>query len=659
MDSSRLPFYLFLSLIMKGAGGSMRLKTKLVVAATCLTFAIVVVLSLLFLAELLRQRVAQTAASNEVVARQLLMMTRQAVEVGLRADPPADRSDAAFHAAVADALASYQPLLDTMDGVVRYSPAVQDVSVVDAQGMTLASTDPTIDGKAATNRMSFNQLENATVFNQARQVFGKPQLLEVSLPLARNGQPFLTVRVGVRSTFLKNNYLPSLRDALLLVLLCGCITVAAAALLANMALVPIEEISRRLELLAAKPGEKQPLALPQVGRDAVVRVARTIQRLGEQMQETEAGYTDLQANLTQMLDTLRDGVLLFTGENRAAIVSDAVANFVGAESHSLVGRELTEIFKLETALGRAVLDAFDLEVNVTAETVALEDGRVVEISVDHIDHGKSGRIGTLLTLHDAGSAMKLEKELEVSRRLAAVGRLTAGVGHEVKNPINAMVVHLELLRGKLAADPESANGAQRHVEILAGEMDRLDRVVQTLADFTRPLELQIGEVDLAEMAQSVLDLMGAEMAEHGVRWECDAEPVIVYADGELLRQALLNLVLNGMQSMDAGGMLRVTVRRVDELAVVTVEDEGSGIAPELMPRIFELYFTTKAAGSGIGLAMTYRILQMHGGAVEVQSQVGRGTVFTMRLPAAYTRSAEARRRVATGITTGRAGGRAE
>jgi signal transduction histidine kinase len=133
----------------------------------------------------------------------------------------------------------------------------------------------------------------------------------------------------------------------------------------------------------------------------------------------------------------------------------------------------------------------------------------------------------------------------------------------------------------------------------------------------------------------------------------------VHADGELLRQALLNLVLNGMQSMDAGGMLRVTVQRVDELAVVTVEDEGSGIAPELMPRIFELYFTTKATGSGIGLAMTYRILQMHGGAVEVQSQVGRGTVFTMRLPAAYTRSAEARRRVATGITTGRAGGRAE
>jgi signal transduction histidine kinase len=276
---------------------------------------------------------------------------------------------------------------------------------------------------------------------------------------------------------------------------------------------------------------------------------------------------------------------------------------------------------------------------------------MVEISVDHIEHGSGGRIGTLLTLHDAGSAMKLEKELEVSRRLAAVGRLTSGVGHEVKNPINAMVVHLELLKGKLAADANS-NGALRHVDIIAGEMQRLDRVVQTLADFTRPLELHLSDVNLDRLARDVLELTGAEMAEQGVRWVCDAEPVQVRADDELLRQALLNLVLNGMQAMPEGGLLKVLVRREGDFAVLSVEDEGSGIAPELMPRIFELYFTTKPKGSGIGLAMTYRIVQMHGGAMEVRSEASpeakTGAVFTMRLPAVFSRSMEARRRVADG-----------
>jgi signal transduction histidine kinase len=630
----------------------MRLRTKLVLAATCVTFAIVLVLSLLFLGALLRQRIAQTAQSDDVLERQLLMMTRQAVEVELSARPPADNTPEAFEAAVADALRSHQPLLDTMDAFVRYSPSVQDVSVTDARGFVLTSTDPAMWDQQASSRLSFDRVRDAGVIEQFRQVFGRPQVLDVAMPLDRNGKPFLTVHIGVRSTFLKANYLPSLRDGLFLAVVCGVITMVAAAVLTGLALRPIEEISRRLELLAGAEGtEAKPRRLPSGSPDAVLRVTRTIERLGEQIQTTEAGYTDLQANLAQMLDTLRDGVVLFTGEERAAMVSDAVANFVETDGQSLVGRRIHEIFKPETALGRAVLEAFDLELRVAAASVRMEDGRMVEISVDHIEHGNGGRMGTLLTLHDAGSAMKLEKELEVSRRLAAVGRLTAGVGHEVKNPINAMVVHLELLKGKLAAHA-NANGAQRHVDIIAGEMQRLDRVVQTLADFTRPLELHLSDVNLDRLARDVLELTGAEMTEQGVGWECDAEPVQVRADDELLRQALLNLVLNGMQAMPEGGLLSVVVRREGDFAVLSVEDEGAGIAPELMPRIFELYFTTKPKGSGIGLAMTYRIVQMHGGAMEVRSDAApegkTGAVFTMRLPALFSRSTEARRRVADG-----------
>ncbi len=633
----------------------MRLKTKLVLAATCVTFAIVVVLSLVFLGELMRQRIEQTSASNEVLVRQLLMMTRQAIEVELLAKPPADKSEAAFDAAVADALRSHQPLLDTMDGFVKYSPSVQDVSVTDARGNTLVSTDPTMWNQQAASRMEFNRMRDAGVIEEVREVFGKPRVLDVSQPLERNGQPFLVVHIGLRSTLLKNNLKPLFHDGLILAILCSVGTMIAAGFVANMALQPIEEISRRLEGLTHGAGvDVEPLALPPGRPDAVVRVTRTIDRLGEQIQTTEAGYTVLQANLTQMLDTLRDGVLLFTSEERAAMVSDAVANFVETDGRSLIGLSLTEIFKPETALGRAVLEAFELELNVSAATVRTEDGRVVEISIDHIEQGVGAgdRMGTLLTLHDAGSAMKLEKELEVSRRLAAVGRLTAGVGHEVKNPINAMVVHLELLKGKLSANPESQpaslDGAQRHVEILAGEMQRLDRVVQTLADFTRPMELHLSQIDLGEVARSVMELTGAAMAEHRVRWECDVEPVVVRADDELIRQALLNLVLNGMQAMGdpeqrGGGLLRVVVRREGDAAVLTVADEGSGIAPELMPRIFELYFTTKPKGSGIGLAMTYRIVQMHGGAMDVQSEPGQGTVFTVRLPAVFSQATESRR----------------
>ncbi len=189
-------------------------------------------------------------------------------------------------------------------------------------------------------------------------------------------------------------------------------------------------------------------------------------------------------------------------------------------------------------------------------------------------------------------------------------------------------------------------GAQRHVEVLAGEMARLDRVVQTLADFTRPMELKVQEIDIGDCVRAVADLISEEMAERGVTLKCDLDPALVRADTEMLRQALLNLMLNGMQAMPDGGALRVTVRKERDEAVVQVVDEGEGIAPELMPRIFDLYFTTKAKGSGIGLAMTYRIVQMHGGAMEVASGASngmkRGAVFTMRLPLAHTMASQAR-----------------
>jgi signal transduction histidine kinase len=387
--------------------------------------------------------------------------------------------------------------------------------------------------------------------------------------------------------------------------------------------------------------------------DPIGRVTRSIDRLGRQMRSREEGYTALQTNLNQMLDTLRDGVLLFAADRRAVMVSDAVAHFIvspvgSAETpaaEDMVGMPLEQIFLPETRLGAAVLAAFDRGAQISADTVTLEDGRQVQISLDHIgDASPNGNradhdMGTLLTLRDTGSALELEQELEVARRLAAIGRLTSNVGHEVKNPINAMVVHLELLRGKLAGTTFDRDSAQKHVEILADEMHRLDRVVETLADFSRPMELDLRERDLRPVVDQVLDLAGAELKEHGVSVQSDSppQPVPVRIDDELMRQAFLNLLLNAMQAMPNGGVVRVSVRREQRFAIVEIADNGIGIPAALLPRIFDLYFTTKPKGSGIGLAMTYRILQLHGGAMEVRSDadpgsLGRGTTFTLQIP---------------------------
>src|ERR1700733_4782400 len=647
----------------------MRLKTKLVVSATGLTCAIVLILSALFVSELMRQRIEQTVTANDMLAHQVYLMTRQAVVSGLTAHPPVDRSDGALHAAVTDALRSDQPLADVMNTIVRYSETVQDVSVTDAHGMTLVSTDPDALDQPAVPRFSLASLQNGGTAHQLKVVFGKPRVLDISQALDRNGKPFLVAHIGVRSTFLGNSYEPWLRAALWFALATALAAMLAAGVLANLALRPLEAISTRLESLTRAGrtignGDSSGMLAANVGSDAVVRVTKTIDRLGAQMRTQEAGYTALQANLNQMLDTLRDGVLLFTADRRAVMVSDAVAYFlatpVGHGHEEMVGKRLEEIFAPESALGTAVLEAFADGGQVSAQSVTLEDGRQVQISLDRIDDGLGGsNMGTLLTLRDMESAAQLGQELEVSRRLAAIGRLTAGVGHEVKNPINAMVVHLELLRGKLApGGTEAFGGAQRHVDILAGEMQRLDRVVQTLADFSRPMELHLREHDLRHVVGVVMELTAAEMEENGVRVtvEAPAEPMMVRMDAEQMQQALLNLLLNGMQAMSStgGGALWVRLRREHQFAVVEVIDEGEGIPAELLPRIFELYFTTKPKGSGIGLATTYRILQLHGGAMEVVSIADaaspeRGTTFTLRLPIAAGGGGEMRKVVGAGL----------
>jgi signal transduction histidine kinase len=219
--------------------------------------------------------------------------------------------------------------------------------------------------------------------------------------------------------------------------------------------------------------------------------------------------------------------------------------------------------------------------------------------------------------------------------MAAIGRLTSGVGHEVKNPINAIVVHLELLKTKLG---DASAPAVRHLEVIDTEIHRLDRVVQMLVDFSRPVELDLREHDLRTVIGDVLTLATAELSTRNVTLvsQMPSNPLVANVDADLLKQAVLNVILNGAQAMPEGGNLEVVLEDDRKTGILRIADEGSGIPDDIREKIFDLYFTTKSDGSGIGLAMTYRILQLHHGSIEVQSKTGRGTEFWLRIPLSAT-----------------------
>lgn len=224
---------------------------------------------------------------------------------------------------------------------------------------------------------------------------------------------------------------------------------------------------------------------------------------------------------------------------------------------------------------------------------------------------------------------------DLSRRIVALGRLTAGVAHEVKNPLNAMTIHLELLRQKLAGtDPASAAA---HAEIIGREIRRLDEVVQGFLKFVRPEEIGSARVAIGPLVESVIDAIRPEAERAGVvpHVACADAGLAVQGDAALLRQAFLNLAQNAVQAMPGGGRLDVDcAARGDGRVRVRVADTGVGIPPEHLARIFDLYYTTREAGSGIGLSLVYRTISLHDGSIDVESTVGRGTTFTVTLPTA-------------------------
>jgi signal transduction histidine kinase len=234
-----------------------------------------------------------------------------------------------------------------------------------------------------------------------------------------------------------------------------------------------------------------------------------------------------------------------------------------------------------------------------------------------------------------GAGPKRAQLTDLSRRVAALGRLTAGVAHEVKNPLNAMTIHLELLKQKLTSpDPGSAS---RHAEVIGSEIKRLDDVVQGFLKFVRPEDVTLARVSVRALVSGVLDAIGPEAEKAGVACEhaCQDEGLAIEADEPLMRQALLNLAHNAVHAMPRGGRLRMACGvGKDGRVEIRVQDNGTGIAPENLARIFDLYFTTKKRGSGIGLSLVFRTVQLHNGDIDVESTVGTGTTFVIRLPAA-------------------------
>jgi signal transduction histidine kinase len=611
---------------------TLRLKTKLVFAITGMVVAIVATLSTLYITEVVHQRIQEAYEVSHNIGLQLYSVSKGAFSVDLSGTKVDPNDPAQVELAWQEILQTDWEVNALLESVSGDSRLIYDAAIVDAKGKAVLHTNALLLGKVLEPRPDFDSFAHAGIRKQIQAIYGPVQIFDARIPLIRDNRPFGEVRIGVATTLLKDELRPLLKNALELSGASILICLIVAAAVSNLALRPLAAISQRLDLISS--GKAEMVGAPSKRSDEYGTVSTKIERLGRQMHDVKEVFSALKENLDQMMANLQDGVMLFTSDFNAVLVSASAEHFIGKARGDMLGRHPSEIFLKNSRLGRTILDAFASHEAISPQEIEDEQGRHIQVALDFIEE-QGERIGALLTLRDAESVHRIEDEIELSRRLSAIGRLTSGVAHEVKNPINAIVVHLEVLRQKMKEiDPDT----RRHLDVIGSEIQRLDRVVQTLVDFTRPVELRLNDMDLCKVADDVIMLASPAAEKHKVLIERQAsqEFLPVRIDVDLVKQALLNIVLNGVQAMPQGGTLLMSLKREGENALIMVRDQGTGIPENIRDKVFNLYFTTKSGGSGIGLAMAYRVVQLHHGSLEFTSIMGHGTTFYLRFPITET-----------------------
>jgi len=514
-------------------------------------------------------------------------------------------------------------LPELLASTLAQTRSIVEISVADGMGRILASSNASRKGQLVQPRLPLRNLLTLGPVDKFQAVLGgqidyeNRVELGVELPENRRREVVFVIQVLVSSVLLRDALLPEVRRTALASLPLFLLAVGIAWLTAQAALLPLKGISQAIDRI--RSGETDVAAAPTAREIAAVQ--EKLRLLGEQFRGAQEGAMQLRDSVERMIKGLEESILLFDGDGRLVACSEAAERLLRVGRHEIAGMPADVLFPRETPLGALLARAL-------ASRTPLKEaaaGRLLA-SLDFLPQG-----AFLLRLRDAEGRRMVESQLSLSSRLAAISRLTGGVAHEIKNPLNSIALRLELLRARILPElPE----AEAELNVIAQEIVRLDRVVRTFLDFTRPLELQTEELDLAKIAAELADLMRPEAERQGVALETEGlgEPAPVRGDAGLLKQALLNVLRNALEAMPSGGRLLVRLRTGAGHAELEIADTGPGIPQELREKVFDLYYTTKKNGTGIGLAMTYRAVQLHGGSIEIGDAPGGGALVRIRLP---------------------------
>ena len=342
---------------------------------------------------------------------------------------------------------------------------------------------------------------------------------------------------------------------------------------------------------------------------------------------TKASLADMKLYADSVFASIPVGLVTLDRDNRVVSCNSKTEEIIGRSSDSLYGTGLGAIFPGD---GPTIEKLCDDGLDHDAQCVGV-DGVVIPVAINgsNLVNHDGRRIGKVLIIKDMRVIREMEMQLERSRRMAALGRMAAGIAHEIRNPLGT-------LRGFahfFGRQPGAGDEVKSYAALMVSEVDRLNNTVSGLLQFARPRELQMQSINLDGLLAKTASLMASDLVGRGLRFQCRTDTDIrCTGDPDLLLQVLMNLVKNSISATAEGGEISLTAEEDEQTVRIKVADSGCGMNEQERERMFDPFFTTKNTGTGLGLTVSHRIIEQHKGFFEIRSAPGAGTTITLILP---------------------------
>jgi signal transduction histidine kinase len=592
----------------------MGLRSKLASAFVLLLTMAVLAASLVDLSWTLAKMANEVIDSGNVVAAELFEQVRNTLTHNAAGSIDAVRGDPG--------------LLTFIQSVQAFAPAVVFIGLERPGGQSIIGQD---NGELAPSGVQPIEVlrhdAEAALPLRLLAAMWREHNYVVARPVVVNTQPFAVIRVVISTGLIAGEV-----HYLVWKILCisiGIILMAAAAgfAIGDLLSRSVLAIAGGVEKLAAG---REEVNLPVSSRDELGNLADMFNRLSRQVLSERNRWENERGGLFKALRSMTDAILLIDADTTVLFANNEARARLKLDSGAVEGRMLTLVLGPRHSLARMVEGALASGTEVHDVAIELEDSssqkNQILVSIFPLSRGRDAA-GLLVTLRDLKPVAELESVVEYSSHLARMGGLISGVAHQIRKPLNVLSIRLEWMRQE--ADQGMPLGA--HIESIRYEIHRLDRVIDGLLRFMRPDRLQLVPVDIADL----LSEASAQISSPNIVVDYHAAGALpkLSADRALLSEAFRNIFQNAADAMPQGGKITVRAALVPgRLVEVTIADSGCGIEPDQLDHIFDLYFTTKPTGNGVGLSLAMRAIDLHQGTIGVDSKVGQGTRVCVRLP---------------------------